>query len=94
MPVEAQACGRPVVALNRGGVLETVRDGETGLFFDQQTPESLNEALKHFDDVRWDSASIREHALQFRIERFMGEMRETIEECLDGASDRQGVKPA
>ncbi|NLB68825.1 MAG: glycosyltransferase family 4 protein [Lentisphaerae bacterium] len=45
VPLEAQACGRPVVAYKRGGALETVVDGVTGVFFDEQTLESLEEAV-------------------------------------------------
>jgi len=50
-PVEAQACGTPVIAFGKGGVLETVIDGETGLFFDKQTVPSLCEAIQRFEQV-------------------------------------------
>ena len=60
MPVEAQACGRPVVALGRGGALDTVIDGETGVLFGDTTVESLAAAT---DSARraitWDAARIR-----------------------------------
>ena len=49
VPVEAQACGRPVVALGRGGALETVIDGETGVLFAEPTAESLAAALRRVD---------------------------------------------
>lgn len=49
VPVEALASGRPVIAYGRGGVLDTVDDGKTGLFFGQQTPDSLIEAVRRFD---------------------------------------------
>ena len=48
-PVEAQACGTPVIAYGRGGALETVKDGETGCFFNEQTVESIVKAVKTFD---------------------------------------------
>ncbi len=48
-PLEAQACGRPVIAYKAGGALETVVDGVTGIFFGEQTPEALIEALEHFN---------------------------------------------
>ena len=54
VPVEAQACGRPVVALARGGALETVQDGETGLLFDEPTAESLAAAIARLDSQRFD----------------------------------------
>jgi glycosyltransferase involved in cell wall biosynthesis len=48
-PLEAQASGRPVIAFGRGGSLETVVEGETGLFFEAQTPEELERALARFE---------------------------------------------
>ena len=59
VPVEAQACGRPVVALGRGGALDTVIDGETGVLFDDTTVESLAAALQRAAAMTWDSARIR-----------------------------------
>lgn len=50
-PVEAQACGTPVIAFGKGGALETVIDGETGLFFAEQTVESLCEAITRFEQM-------------------------------------------
>ncbi|MGC8786026.1 MAG: glycosyltransferase [Anaerolineae bacterium] len=64
-PLEAQAAGRPVIAYAGGGALETVVEGKTGLFFHEPTPESLMEAVQRFDDVSFDPAAIREHALHF-----------------------------
>lgn len=63
-PLETQACGRPVVAYAAGGALETVREGETGLFFRRQTIEGLCSALAAFED-RFDPEALRSHALQF-----------------------------
>lgn len=65
IPVEAMASGRPVIAYRRGGVLETVIEGETGLFFNEQNTESLIEAVKNFDEGRFDSERIRRHAEKF-----------------------------
>ena len=59
MPVEAQACGRPVVALGRGGALETVIDGETGVLFAEPTAASLAAALERVARLRFDAARIR-----------------------------------
>jgi len=64
-PLEAQAAGRPVIAYAGGGALESVIEGTTGLFFAEPTPESLAEVVAHFDDARFDPATIREHALRF-----------------------------
>jgi len=63
--VEAQACGRPVIALRKGGLLETVLDRRTGLFFNEPTVESLCEALATFDRTVFDRSVIRAHAEQF-----------------------------
>lgn len=69
-PVEAQAAGRPVIAYARGGVLETVRDGVTGVFFREQTPEALMQAICRADGMAFDPAVLREHALQFDTAAF------------------------
>ena len=65
VPVEAQACGRPVVALARGGALETVHDGDTGLLFDEPTAESLAAAIARLDKHTFSTARLRAHAETF-----------------------------
>jgi len=52
VPLEAQATGTPVIAYAGGGALETVIDGETGIFFNEQTPESLNSAIDKFEEIK------------------------------------------
>jgi glycosyltransferase involved in cell wall biosynthesis len=69
-PLEAMASGRPVIAYRAGGVLETVVEGSTGLFFDGQTPESLLGALERFDAMSFDPAVSRARAEDFAPERF------------------------
>lgn len=64
-PVQAQAAGRPVIAFKGGGALDTVIPGQTGVFFDELTVESLVQALEAFDEQQFDPASIRAHALRF-----------------------------
>ena len=54
VPVEAMASGRPVIAFRAGGVLETVKDGESGVFFDEQTIESINECVEKFFQIKFD----------------------------------------
>lgn len=63
-PVEAQAAGRPVIALGRGGTKETIVEGVTGAFFPEQTVESLVDVLARFDHRAYDSQQIRAHARQ------------------------------
>jgi glycosyltransferase involved in cell wall biosynthesis len=70
-PLEAQACGRPVVAFGRGGALETVKAGVSGLFFDQQTPEALITAIEACASKTWDPRLIRAHAETFSIQAFI-----------------------
>jgi glycosyltransferase involved in cell wall biosynthesis len=76
-PLEAQASGRPVIAYRRGGVLETVVDGVTGLFFDRQEPESLIEAIEEFERrlTTWNPARCRAQAERFSPERFRTELQ-------------------
>jgi glycosyltransferase involved in cell wall biosynthesis len=69
-PVEAQACGRPVIAYAAGGALTTVIPGRTGLFFHEQTVDALMAALNLFRDGDFDPAAIRQHAEYFDAPRF------------------------
>ena len=78
-PVEAQAAGRPVLALGRGGALETVVDGETGAFFAEPVIESLIEGIAAMDKLQPDPARIRAHALRFDVRRFGPELRSEID---------------
>ena len=82
VPLEAQACGRPVVALARGGALETVRDGDTGVLFADPSVESLASALVRARDTRFDASRIRTHAEQFSRERHVHQMRALIDETM------------
>ncbi len=79
-PVNAQAAGRPVVAYAAGGALDTVVDGQTGLLFHEQTPESLANALRRLDSTDFDPAVIRRHAERFSVHRFKRELRAFVEE--------------
>jgi len=80
VPVEAQACGAPVIALGRGGLLETVVPGRTGLFFAEQTPQSLLAALDEFERrPQWDARAIRQNAERFSVARFRDELASAID---------------
>ena len=78
VPVEAQAAGTPVIAFGRGGALETVVDGETGLFFGEQTVESLCNAIEEFESRSWDASLCRTNANRFSKSRFVEEMKSAI----------------
>jgi glycosyltransferase involved in cell wall biosynthesis len=79
-PLEAQASGRPVLAYRAGGVLETIRDGVTGLFFDQQTPESLIDVVEKFEAAGnpFHPRDCRESAERFRPEQFRASFRDYL----------------
>ncbi|MDD5482582.1 MAG: glycosyltransferase [Kiritimatiellae bacterium] len=84
VPVEAQACGRPVVAYARGGALETVADGATGVFFEQQDEKSLLAAVEKCAAARWDAEVIRANAARFSGQNFIAGLRANIMKCLEG----------
>ena len=74
-PLEAMALGTPVVALREGGVLDTVVDGVTGIFFDEPSPAALRDALDAVESRDWDRAAIRARAALFSRSRFGRELR-------------------
>lgn len=79
VPVEAMACGRPVIAYGRGGASESVVDGKTGKYFMEQSPRSLIEAVKTFSPDDYDSKAIRHRADQFSVENFHHALKGKIE---------------
>jgi glycosyltransferase involved in cell wall biosynthesis len=81
VPLEAQACGRPVVALARGGARETVIDGETGLLV-EPGEEALADGLRRAAAMSWHAERIRQHAQTFSRERFVNEIGELIEDTM------------
>ena len=88
-PVEAQACGTPVIAYGRGGALETVRglgikDKATGIFFDKQTKNSLINAVNRFeqqsDSIKYKDC--RENALEFGLNKFKYNLKHYVDEII------------
>ena len=77
--LEMNACGRPVIAYGKGGALETVIDGKTGVLFAEQTVDSLADAMVRFDELAFDSAAIRRHAEQFSKHAFAESLQAIIE---------------
>jgi glycosyltransferase involved in cell wall biosynthesis len=88
VPLEAQACGRPVVALGRGGALETVIDGVTGVLV-EPGEEALAEGLRRAQDTQWDAAAIRSHAERFSRGRFVREIEVAIEETMSAPAGQR-----
>ncbi|CAN5335677.1 glycosyltransferase family 4 protein [soil metagenome] len=77
-PVEAMACGKPVIALKKGGALETVIEGKTGIFFEEINEEALLAAVKSIESTTWIPAQIRAHAEQFSEARFLEKMEAVL----------------
>ena len=84
VPVEAMACGRPVIALARGGATETVVDRATGLLVDEATPAAFADAMAEASRAAWDAAAIRAHAERFSRERFESSLEAILAESLTG----------
>lgn len=84
VPVEAQSCGRPVIAYGKGGVRDSVIENETGVFFYEQTVEALKQAITNFETMTFDKQKIREHALTFDESNFQRKIKEFVEEKTRG----------
>ncbi|AAK81011.1 glycosyltransferase involved in cell wall biosynthesis [Clostridium acetobutylicum] len=82
-PLEAQASGRPVIAYGKGGALETVVSGVTGVFFKEQTVDSLKSAVNEFEKINFDKSVIRRHAEEFDEEIFKKKIREYLSRSYD-----------
>jgi glycosyltransferase involved in cell wall biosynthesis len=80
VPLEAQACGKPVIAFGKAGALETIIENKTGLFFNQQTVESLIEKLVTFKEKNFSSEDCRNQALRFSKQNFIKEFKKKVEE--------------
>jgi glycosyltransferase involved in cell wall biosynthesis len=85
-PLEVAAAGRPTIAYRAGGAMESIRDGETGLFFDRQTPEHLMESIERFERMQWDQQLIRRHALTFSTEVFQQRLLDFLDRAGAGVS--------
>ena len=77
--LEAMACGKPVIAYRGGGALESVLEGKTGVFFNEQTVDSLAGAVRDFQSQKFNPDAIRNHALKFDKEIFKKKIKDFIE---------------
>jgi glycosyltransferase involved in cell wall biosynthesis len=91
--VEVQAAGRPVIAFDRGGAQETVRDGVTGVLFSPQTADGLISAIGRFESLTFSTDQVVEHAEQFSRARFEREIREFVLEASDTFYQREKLIP-
>lgn len=80
VPVEVMASGRPVIAYGKGGALDSVVPGVTGVLVDDQTPEAFEAALKSFRPEDYDPPAIAAHAQQFDLKVFNQKIRQIIEQ--------------
>lgn len=86
-PLEAQACGTPVIAYGKGGSLETVKgymesENPTGYFFYEQTAQSIKKAVEEFEQISFNPSNCREHALKFSPDRFREDFKQFIDDKL------------
>jgi glycosyltransferase involved in cell wall biosynthesis len=80
-PIEAMAAGTPVIAYRAGGALDYVDPGVTGMFFDDQTTDSLADALQRFKSSDYDPAAIRQRSGQFSTQTFSNSLRKLLREA-------------
>ncbi len=80
-PVEARACGCPVIAYGEGGTAETLEDGRDGVLFHTQSVSNLMEAVERFDKIQWSAETIRHNTTGFSRERFKSEIESFIQGC-------------
>lgn len=81
-PLESMASGRPVIAYNAGGATETVKENLTGTFFQHQTPESIIQTIKNFNEKKYNPQKIRDYALRFDKKIFQQNIKTTINQYL------------
>ena len=79
VPIEAMACGTPVIALDDGGTAETVVDGVSGIHFTKQSVEDIVDAIKRFEQTKFDAVAVAQTAQRYSKERFHREMKDFIE---------------
>lgn len=82
VPVEAQSCGRPVIAFFGGGAMETVKEGITGHFFKEQNPQALQNSVIEFGSMTISPEECRNNALEFSRERFKREISDFLKKNL------------
>jgi glycosyltransferase involved in cell wall biosynthesis len=89
VPVEAQACGCPVVALAEGGASETVVDGDTGVLVRERSTEAFADGIRRLRGIPIDTDRLRQHATSFSRARFLTDFRNVVEEItpLPSAAD-------
>jgi glycosyltransferase involved in cell wall biosynthesis len=85
VPVEAQACGTPVVALDEGGARETVVEGRTGVLAGGRSADAFAAALRRALDTPFDPAAVRENALRFSRQQFLTSFKAAVDDAMSAA---------
>ena len=96
-PLEVAAAGRPTIAYRAGGAVETVVENVTGIFFDQQDPDSVAEAILRFEMQEWSPDAIRRHSELFSVEIFQDRFRSFLRRIgapVDGSYSRPTMTKA
>lgn len=83
VPIEAMACGTPVIAFGKGGVTESVIDRETGIFFTEQTTNSIIDSIEKFKRLKFDRKKIREQSLKFSVPNFKKNFTAEVEKIIE-----------
>lgn len=78
VPVEANACGTPVIGYKKGGILDSIIENETGIFFYPSTEDALIQAIKKFESLSFSPQKCRENAIRFSFERFLREIKQFL----------------
>ena len=81
--IEAMASGKPIIAFRGGDIVEHVREGKEGLFFDKQDPKDIIKALRRFDPQNFSPNEIRERSVGFDREIFKSKIKDYVEAELD-----------
>jgi glycosyltransferase involved in cell wall biosynthesis len=92
--VEAQAAGRPVIAFGQGGALESIVDGETGLFFARQDPDSLAATIQRFENRAWNPDRALANAARFSKQQFMRQIANEVQAAFTATQTNVGARHA
>ncbi len=92
MPLEANACATPVIAYGKGGALETVVDGKTGILFSEQSKESLKNAILRFEKLHFSAEDLFAQAEKFSKEKFKDRLTKFVHECVEKFERQKSAK--
>ncbi len=84
VPLEAMACGRPALVLAHGGAGEAIEDGATGILIEEQTPAAVADAVDRAEATTFNSSQIRDSALRYAPDRFLGRLSSFVMGSLQG----------